>query len=47
MKNFITLNFVVSFDENIINDEEIETSMHKSLKDVKIIKSSAIMYIEI
>lgn len=38
--NFITLNFIVSFDETIVNDEEIETNIHKSLKGVKIIKKN-------
>ena len=38
--NFITLNFIVSFDETIINDEEIENCIRKSLRGVKIIKKN-------
>lgn len=38
--NFITLNFLVSFDEKIISDEEIENCIHKSLRGVKILKKN-------
>lgn len=44
--SFITLNFSVNFDENIINDEEIETSIHKSLKGVKIVKKNNETFID-
>lgn len=38
--NFMTLSFFVTFNEDIINDEEIEKNIHKSVKGVKIIKKN-------
>ena len=38
--NFITLKLFVTFDENIINDEEIETNIHKALNGVQIVKKN-------
>lgn len=38
--NFMLLRFIVNFDENIINDEEIETNIHKSLRGVEIIQKN-------
>ena len=31
------LKFVVTFDENLVSDEEIEKTIHKSLNDVTIV----------
>lgn len=38
--NFMLLKFTVIFDETIINDEEIETCVHKSLNGVKILEKN-------
>lgn len=38
--NFIILTFSVTFDENILKDEQIEECMHKSLRGFKIVKKN-------
>ena len=38
--NFMLLKLSVTFEENMISDEEIEKCIHKSLKDVKIIQKN-------
>jgi len=35
--NYMLLKFVVTFDENLVSDEEIEKTIHKSLNDVTIV----------
>lgn len=38
--NFMLLKFFVTFDDNIVSDEEIETCIHKSLSGVKILSKN-------
>lgn len=38
--NFMLLKFYVTFDENIVADEEIETTIHKSLNGVRIVEKN-------
>lgn len=38
--NFILMKFNVTFDENIVTDEEIETGIHKSLSGVRIVEKN-------
>lgn len=38
--NYIFLKLFVTFDENIVSDEEIEMCIHKSLNDVKIVEKN-------
>lgn len=42
--NFMLLKFYVTFDEQIVTDEEIETTMHKSLGGFKIIEKNSQEY---
>jgi copper chaperone CopZ len=38
--NYMLLKLFVTFDENIVSDEEIETCIHKSLSGVKIVQKN-------
>lgn len=38
--NYILLNFFVTYDENLISDEEIEKQIHKSLSGVQIVQKN-------
>lgn len=38
--NYIHLKLFVTFDENIVSDEEIEACIHKSLSGVKIVQKN-------
>lgn len=38
--NYMLLKFIVNFDENIINDEEIENCIYKSLSGVRIVQKN-------
>ena len=38
--NFVFMKFHVEFDEEIVNDEEIEIKLHKSISGVKIIEKN-------
>ena len=44
--NFILLKFLVTFDENIINDEEIENCIHESLNNVEIVEKNNKKFID-
>ena len=44
--NFILLKFFVTFDENIVSDEEIELCIHKSLSGVKIVQKNNSEFID-
>ena len=38
--NYILLKFFVTYDENLISDEEIEKQIHKSLSGVQIVQKN-------
>lgn len=38
--NFMLLKLIVTFDENIVSDEEIELCIHKSLSGVEIVQKN-------
>lgn len=42
--NFMFMKFNVTFDENVISDEEIELGIHKSLVGVRIIEKNNEVY---
>lgn len=44
--NYILLKLSVTFDETIVNDEEIELCIHKSLSGVKIVKKNNADFID-
>ena len=44
--NFILQRFYVTFDENRVTDEEIETCIHKSLSGVQILSKNNSEYID-
>ena len=44
--NYMFLNFFVTFDEKIVNDEEIESCIHKSLRGVQIVEKNGNEFID-
>ena len=44
--DYILLNLFVTFDETIVNDEEIELCIHKSLSGVRIVQKNDNEYID-
>ena len=44
--NYILLKFYVEFDENIVSDEDIENSIHKSLRGVRIVQKNNNKFID-
>ncbi len=44
--NFMLLKFVVTFDETIVSDEEIELCIHKSLSGVEILQKNNEAFID-
>ena len=44
--NFMLLKFFVTFDENIVSDNEIETCIHRSLSGVQILSKNNSEYID-